>query len=127
MLQRIGAVTVPLLMMSAALASPAAATDYTTQENRAWRVIETSPLSRTLAGQFGKSDTVGLVRWVCYELDTDGSWNSVSRQWKKTALAVQKREGRAKAKRWLEFGAMVSVTAVKQTCPWHLSDPDIPF
>lgn len=106
---------------------PTSAEEYTVQENRAWSLISTSTSSATYARATGKSHTVGLVRWVCNQLDSDYTWDDVAAVWQATGRKVQQQSGTAEMKRWLQFGAFTSVAAVREVCPWHLSDPDVPF
>jgi len=97
-------------------AAVASAASYTVQENRAWSALLRTPFANTVAKEFGKSNAVGSMRWVCDELDSGATFNGVSGQWVRAASefrAVWKQKG------FLAYGAGLSVSAVLWMCPWH--------
>lgn len=103
-------------LIAVASATAVSAGTFTVQENRAWSALLRVPIANQLAKQFGKSNAVASMRWVCYELDSGATWDDISDDW--IEVAMESRTVREQ-KRWLAYGAGVSVSAVVQMCPWH--------
>ena len=101
------------------LAPTASADRYTVQENRAWTAILRDWQGKAMARASGKSVTVSMMRWVCDELDSGTSWESVGEEWQ---FASSQAQSRRELENFLRFGASVSVIAVMQMCPWHRRD-----
>jgi len=106
-----------LIALSLGCPSPAQAASYTVQENRAWDLIQRLPDGRLLASKVGKAQTVGLMRYTCFQFDSGYSSDDLSQDW--IGSARSRGLNRAQAFSWVRFGAAVLTTAVSEICPWN--------